>query len=118
MFTGLLPSTPGLRTPVHQGLRCNSTDRFASLEFLPVIAPVSNSDNLQPVRQLAARFGMLCMDLEQHTVDLQLLQLDVGDLQLALLLRQCGAGFIASLHGDVHHLVQGLKIAHLNGSWL
>ena len=39
MFTGLLPSTPGLRTPVHQGLRCNSTDRFASLEFLPVIAP-------------------------------------------------------------------------------
>ena len=75
MFTGLLPSTPGLRTPVHQGLRCNSTDRFASLEFLPVIAPVSNSDNLHPVRQLAARFGMLCMDLEQHTVDLQLLQL-------------------------------------------
>ncbi|MFN9234815.1 MAG: type II/IV secretion system protein, partial [Planctomyces sp.] len=40
-----------------------------------MIAPVSNSDNLQPVRQLAARFGMLCMDLEQHTVDLQLLQL-------------------------------------------
>jgi general secretion pathway protein E/type IV pilus assembly protein PilB len=40
-----------------------------------VIAPASATDNLQAVQQLAARFGMICVDLEQHTVDLQLLQL-------------------------------------------
>jgi len=39
-----------------------------------VIAPAPATDNLQTVRQLAARFGMTCIDLEQHTVDLQLLQ--------------------------------------------
>ncbi len=49
-------------------------------------------------------------------IGLQLLQLVVGDLQLALLLGQGGAGVVSPPFGNVHHLVQGLEIAHGSGS--